>query len=212
MKKQYFTIGLEEQLNMNWILSDASGILQRMVELLPDRIQSHSRRVSTAAVTMAMHVPDHEMPYDLCRSGYCFALTYGTICHELGIFLVRNRVKMRPAATEKLLVDFLPMGLSDNEKLVAVEAARSCYERYDSRGFPDKLAGEDIPLHSSICAIADTMDMMLGDFPSDRQMYSAMEYIRRNKGKLFRPDAVRCFELAKDKLFSIYNVGSVVLS
>jgi len=41
---------------------------------------------------------------------------------------------------------------------IAYEVARHHHEKYNGRGYPDGLAGEQIPLHARIMAIADVFD------------------------------------------------------
>ncbi len=45
----------------------------------------------------------------------------------------------------------------------AAKVARHHHERYDGRGYPDKLQGEEIPLHARLVAIADAYDAMRSD-------------------------------------------------
>lgn len=69
------------------------------------------------------------------------------------------------------------------------------HERFDGRGYPNSLQGEDIPLIPSIIAVADTFDAMT----SDRPYRKALSYdvaaaeIEKNKGKQFNPVIVDAF-------------------
>lgn len=45
---------------------------------------------------------------------------------------------------------------------IAYEVARHHHEKYNGRGYPDGLAGEQIPLHARIMAIADVFDAFDG--------------------------------------------------
>ena len=47
--------------------------------------------------------------------------------------------------------------------LSAADVARSHHERWDGRGYPAGLAGEDIPAHARIVSIADAYDAMRSD-------------------------------------------------
>ena len=68
-------------------------------------------------------------------------------------------------------------------------------ERYDGAGYPQGLAGEEIPLGARIFAVADTLDAMTSDRPYRQALpfSTAREEIIRESGKQFDPDVVRVF-------------------
>ncbi|HWQ06573.1 MAG TPA: HD domain-containing phosphohydrolase [Feifaniaceae bacterium] len=74
------------------------------------------------------------------------------------------------------------------------------HERFDGKGYPDGLAGNDIPVGSRVIAIADTYDAMRSNRPY-REALSferAIEEIRVNSGTQFDPEWVDAFlELAQ---------------
>lgn len=63
------------------------------------------------------------------------------------------------------------------------------HERYDGKGYPDGLAGENIPLFSRIIAIADSFDAMTSNRPYRKTMplSYALSEIEKGKGKQFDP-------------------------
>jgi len=69
---------------------------------------------------------------------------------------------------------------------------RSSHERWDSRGYPDGLAGEAIPLESSIISCADAFHAMTSDRPyrRGRPLDEALAELLRNSGTQFRPEVV----------------------
>lgn len=81
---------------------------------------------------------------------------------------------------------------ADPELDVYREAVRSHHERYDGRGYPDRLRGQRIPLHARILAVADAYDAMTGRrsyrFPlaPDR----ALVELERGRGSQFDPEVV----------------------
>ena len=69
------------------------------------------------------------------------------------------------------------------------------HERWDGKGYPKGLIGEQIPLLSRIVAIVDSFDAMTNDRPYRSAMTKgeAMEEIRRNAGTQFDPDISQLF-------------------
>ena len=76
---------------------------------------------------------------------------------------------------------------------------RSSHERFDGDGYPDRLAGEDIPLPARVIAVCDAYDAMTSDRAYRRGMSpeAALEELRRGAGTQFDPAVVEafCFEL-----------------
>jgi HD-GYP domain-containing protein (c-di-GMP phosphodiesterase class II) len=105
-----------------------------------------------------------------------------------------------------------PRGLDDDERAVVqahaaygaetllahpalvpfAAAVRAHHERYDGRGYPDRLAGERIPLAARIIAVADAFDAMIAPRPyrAPRTPSAALLELHRERGRQFDPDAV----------------------
>jgi len=77
----------------------------------------------------------------------------------------------------------------------AAELVRSHHEHYDGGGYPDKLAGEDIPLGSSIIAVCEAFGAMTKERPySDAiSVAEALAEVRRCSGSQFHPRVARAF-------------------
>jgi putative two-component system response regulator len=77
----------------------------------------------------------------------------------------------------------------------AKQIARHHHERWDGRGYPDGLAGEEIPVAARLMAIADVFDALISRrvykpaFPQDQ----AYEMIVSERGRQFDPDVVDAF-------------------
>lgn len=77
----------------------------------------------------------------------------------------------------------------------ANEIVRHHHERWDGRGYPDGLAGNDIPLLARILAIADSFDAMTSNrsYRNTLEHHVAMEEIERCAGSQFDPDLAKLF-------------------
>src|SRR3954468_9381018 len=72
---------------------------------------------------------------------------------------------------------------------------RSSHERYDGAGYPDRLAGDDIPLGSRIVAVCDAYDAMVSDrtYRAARPANEALAELARCAGTQFDPRVVAAF-------------------
>lgn len=86
--------------------------------------------------------------------------------------------------------------LSENEEFRAARAvARYHHEKWDGTGYPDGLAGEDIPLAARIVAVADVYDALISERPYKRAWShgDAIIEIRRMAGTHLDPQVVTAF-------------------
>jgi two-component system cell cycle response regulator len=72
---------------------------------------------------------------------------------------------------------------------------RASHERYDGNGYPDRLAGEEIPLGARIIAACDAFEAMIGDrcYRAPLGVGDALEELRRCAGSQFDPKVVEAF-------------------
>lgn len=76
-----------------------------------------------------------------------------------------------------------------------IPGVRHHHERFDGRGYPDGLKGDDIDIMARIIAVADTFDAMTTDRPYRRgfPFEEAFEELRKNAGSQFDPAVVEAF-------------------
>ncbi|UCC49125.1 MAG: HD domain-containing protein, partial [Gemmatimonadota bacterium] len=101
----------------------------------------------------------------------------------------REMIRSHPERGARLLESLSSM--SDN----VLDAVRHHHEHYDGNGYPDGLAGTDIPLAARVIMLVDTVDAMLSNRPY-RTAMSVEEVaaeLRRFSGRQFDPSLVSKF-------------------
>ena len=94
-------------------------------------------------------------------------------------------------------------GIWDEEyKEMSYEICRYHHERYDGRGYPDKLVGDEIPISAQIVSIADVYDALVCErvykkaFPKD----VAFHMIMNGDCGTFSPKLLECFRKVRSEL------------
>jgi len=136
------------------------------------------------------------------------AVEVGAIIHDIGKIGVPDGILTKPGRLTEEEFDAMRRHpeissyiVSELELPVIVkQMVRSHHERWDGRGYPDGLAGEDIPLAARILSVADTLDAMTSDrsYRAALPVETAVEEIRSLVGVQFCPTVtatfLRCFE------------------
>jgi diguanylate cyclase (GGDEF)-like protein len=139
-------------------------------------------------------------------------LELGALFHDIGKIGIPATILLKPGpltAEERRIMQQHPeLGekiLAPIERLADVRAiVRSCHEHYDGRGYPDGIAGEEIPLESRIILVCDAFHAMTTDRPY-RKRLSVEEASRRLQdsiGRQFDPTIVEIFLALRGELWT----------
>ena len=88
-------------------------------------------------------------------------------------------------------------GFSDLPAAVA-EAARGHHERMDGAGYPDGLAGQDIPFPARVAAVVDVFNALISETPFRKRMtsFDAIVLMRDGMKGQFDPDVLKALVVA----------------
>jgi HD-GYP domain-containing protein (c-di-GMP phosphodiesterase class II) len=127
-------------------------------------------------------------------------LELGSLLHDIGKIGVPGAILAKPGrltADERTIIETHPeLGeriISPIERLQSVRLiVRHCHERYDGRGYPDGLAGDEIPLESRIIFVCDAYHAMTTDRPYRKRLShpEAARRLREAAGTQFDPNVV----------------------
>jgi putative two-component system response regulator len=130
--------------------------------------------------------------------------------HDVGKIGVPDRILTKPGSlTEEefaIIREHVDRGYEIAANVLALssvtDAIRYHHERFDGSGYPTGLAGESIPLHARIVAVADAFDAMTSgrSYQPAVSMDEAKLELLRCAGSHFDPRCVEAFMRAFDKL------------
>ncbi len=178
--------------------------LANAIDLRDRYTRGHVERVTAYAMTIAacMEWPPWRVEQ----------LRFGSILHDIGKIHIREttlfketpltgeeweEIKKHPVNGAEMIKD-IPY-LSH-----AIPIVRHHHERWDGSGYPDRLAGEAIPIEARIVAVADAFDAMTSERPysPSRDLEDAFDEILSCSGKLYDPNIVEAFKIA-------WNLGEI---
>jgi hypothetical protein len=189
--------------------------LARSIEAKDPYTGGHTERVAEFACLLAAEMGFSGEELD--------AVEVGGVIHDIGKIGIRDAVLLKPdRLTDEEFAEMrrhpeISSYILDELELpdIVKQIARNHHERYDGRGYPDGLAGEDIPLAARILTVADTLDAMTSDRPyrSALSLTEALAEIDALAGSQFCPRVVAALRACLDAdptLGGHYDVESAV--
>jgi len=123
--------------------------------------------------------------------------------HDLGKLVIMDNILRKPRQLTEEEFELIRTHPVVGDKILKplrflaceAKAVRHHHERYDGKGYPDGLKGDDIPLIARVVTVADAFDAMTSDRPyrGKRPLATAMEEIVRGSGTQFDPLAADAF-------------------
>jgi len=193
---------LEVQKEKDSLTVDAIAALVKATEEKDTYTRGHSERVAQYAEEIAKElkniVPFRSI-FELREKVY-----YTALMHDVGKVGIPDSILHKPSKLteeEYRIIKEHPRKSADIIKQIRnldkeiIDGVLHHHERWDGRGYPDGLVGEDIPKIARILAVADAYDAMTTNRPY-RQAFvveSAEQELKLNSGIRFDPQAVRVF-------------------
>jgi two-component system cell cycle response regulator len=182
------------------------ALLQALQEREPD-LRGHVDTVAELALAVG-----REMGLD---SDELFQVARAADLHDVGKLAVPDRILNKPGPLDDVEWGCMRQHTIVGDRILSAAPAlepvaklvRASHERYDGQGYPDRLAGDDIPLGARIVAVCDAYHAMTSDRPYRKAMPAqhALLELRRCAGLQFDPDVVKAFcalvDPAEDRAF-----------
>ncbi len=170
------------------------ALLRVLTERHPD-VGDHSEGVADLAEAVARHM-------DLGDAGAREVRT-GAELHDIGKAAIPDAILSKPGPLDADEWAFMRRHTIIGERIVAsahalagvAKLVRSSHERWDGTGYPDGLAGDEIPLGARIIFVCDAFDAMLAERPDSAalEFETALAELERCAGEQFDPQVVTAF-------------------
>ena len=183
-----------DKLKRNYLTS--IKVFSGLLELREARLAGHGRRVADMARKLALAMG--------CADDAAQQIFVAGLLHDIGLIGVPDTLLAKTAAryTPQEIALFHRHAAIGEQALMPLEEMQSVaavirahHERFDGQGFPDKRAGNDIPLGARILAIVDTFDDLqnghLVETPLTTQ--EARTMLRHSRGTQFDPEVLDVF-------------------
>jgi len=175
-----------------------SGTLEAMILALDLREREtghHSYRVTEYALNLGRHLRLDESQLSV--------IAKGALLHDIGKIGVPDNILLKPDSLTdeewELMKQHAHLGYELLNKIEFLEESSlivyTHHERYDGKGYPQGLAGDDIPLGARIFSVVDAFDAMTSKRVYKKAMpfEEAVDRIRESSGTQFDPVVVDTF-------------------
>ena len=190
-------------------------ILSQIVEFRNNESGMHVRNISTLTGMFLEKIVQKTDKYHLSWSKR-FYITNGSALHDIGKIGIPEEILNKPGKLTKeeyeIMKEHTVIGekmlksleLYQDEPLVktACEIGRWHHERYDGKGYPDGLKGDEIPISAQIVSIADVYDALVSErvYKKAFSHEKAMEMILNGECGAFNPLLLECLVEIQDRI------------
>lgn len=199
----------------NLSLLDLLGVI---VEYRDSESGNHVYRVKNYTNVMARELKERYPEYGLTETEIQ-NITNASVLHDLGKIAIPDSILLKPGRLTPEEFEIMKTHAAKGGELVArvkdiwdndfynvaFEITRHHHERYDGKGYPDKLEGENIPISAQIVSLADVFDALVSDRVYKKAVSPevAKEMILSNQCGVFSSKILACFEACFEKFKEI---------
>ncbi len=193
----------------------------RIVEILGTIVEyrnlesgEHIKRVKSFTKVLAMQMmksyPEYGLTEELIQT-----IEAASALHDVGKIAIPDKILLKPGKLTAEEFEYMKShttrgsdmlatleGIWDDEyRKICYEICRHHHERYDGRGYPDNLKGDEIPISAQLVSVADVYDALVSErvYKNAFSKDEAFQMIINGECGVFSPKLMECFRLVKVK-------------
>lgn len=196
--------------------------VENLCEVIEYRSQesgTHVKRLKNYSDVLANKLMELYPEYNLTKD-QCDLIASASSLHDIGKIAVNDQILNKPGRlTDE---ERLEMQLHTNKGAEMIEnmfrkkdlyyklaynIALYHHERYDGRGYPHKLQGEEIPIEAQIISVIDCFDALVNDRCYKKAVSTEVAYQMILNGECgnFNPKVIEAFIKAKESIIEVYD-------
>ncbi|MFC1592471.1 HD domain-containing phosphohydrolase [Candidatus Omnitrophota bacterium] len=186
-------VRLHEQMQENYLKTITA--LAATIDARDPYTRTHSENVTKYSLEIARQMRCSFLEIEMIRRA--------GLLHDIGKIGIRDEILLKPSKLTEEEFEQIKLHPQKGEAIIQslpflkeiAVLIRHHHERFDGRGYPDRLAGEDIELGARILAVADSFDAMNSDRPYRKRLPREIiiNELKRNKGGQFDPQIIDSF-------------------
>lgn len=223
--KEQTAILKEQYLRLKEQASRLSESNQKIIDILGTVVESrnlesgqHINRVKKYTEILARQIMEDYPEYGLTEH-IISVMVPASALHDVGKIAIPDSILLKPGRLTSdefevmkshttrgsIIISNITGAWDDEYAKMSYEICRHHHEKYDGKGYPDGLVGEDIPIAAQIVSVADVYDALVNErvykdaFPKDK----AFNMIVGGECGQFSPILMECFRKVRSKFESL---------
>lgn len=198
------------------------GILSQIVEFRNGESGLHVIHINLITQLLLEQLVKKTGKYQLSWEDRLLIATASAL-HDIGKIGIDEKILNKPGKLTKEEFEIMKthtligaqmldnLDMYRNEKLLklAYEICHWHHERYDGKGYPDGLVGEEIPISAQVVSLADVYDALVSErvYKKAFSHEKALEMIQNGECGTFNPLLLQCMTEAQDKLKTMMEIA-----
>ncbi|MCR5356073.1 MAG: transporter substrate-binding domain-containing protein [Lachnospiraceae bacterium] len=215
----------EKNISLNRMNNDIIELMGNIVEGRDAESGQHVRRVKDFTNILATQVMREHPEYNLTKE-LVDIITSASALHDVGKITISDSILLKPGRLTNeeyeimkshtvngcAILDKMPADWDEQYMKTSMEICRYHHEKYDGKGYPEGLSGDDIPISAQIVSVADCYDALVSKrvYKDAYTCDEAYDMIQRGECGMFNPALMDCLMMCKDQFEKQVNTTNDV--